>query len=294
MSARSARLSVLLSRDTLVGAVVVALAMAICVGLGLWQYGRFEDRRDIAQTVESNYQADPVTLESVLPAPDSPLTGSEDWTPVQLEGSYCTDPDCILYVRNRTLGATVGFWQLAPFQTDDGATLLVVRGWVDSDAQESEPADPPAVPEGELTITARLRPAEGVISGRENPEGQVHSVSPEQIAPQLPELSGPLTTGAYGELAAEDPAGPRPQDLPAPDTSLGPHLSYAFQWWIFALFFPGALIFRTHKVMQEEIEDQDEGGTGPKGTPRPRPRARARRRSRDEEDEDALIDRQHT
>ena len=294
MSARSARLSVLLSRDTLIGAVVVALAMAICVGLGLWQYGRFEDRRDIAQTVEANYQADPVALESVLPAPDSPLTGSEDWTPVQLEGSYCTDPGCILYVRNRTLGATVGFWQLAPFQTDDGATWLVVSGWVDSDAQESEPADPPAVPEGELTITARLRPAEGVISGRENPEGQVHSVSPEQIAPQLPELSGPLTTGAYGELAAEDPAGPRPQGLPAPDTSLGPHLSYAFQWWIFALFFPGALIFRTHKVMQEEIEDQDEDGTGPKGTPRPRPRARARRRSRDEEDEDALIDRQHT
>lgn len=286
MSARSARLSVLLSRDTLIAAAVVMLAMAICVGLGLWQYGRFEDRSDIAQTVESNYEADPVALDSVLPAADAPFPDADDWTPVQLQGSYCTDEDCILYVRNRSHGAAVGFWQLAPFQTDDGATLLVVRGWVDSDAQESQPADPPAVPEGDMTVTARLRPAEGVLEERENPDGQVHSVSPGQISRQLPpELTGPVVTGAYGELAAEDPESPRPQALPAPDTSLGPHLSYAFQWWIFALFFPGALIYRTHKLIQEETEDR--GGRA--ATP-PRPR----RRSRDEEDEDALIDRQHT
>src|SRR5690625_7461290 len=101
-------------------------------------------------------------------------------------------------------------------------------------------ADPPPVPEGELTVTARLRPAEAVITGRENPEGQVHSVSPEQIPPQLPELSGPITTGAYGQLAAEAPEGPRPQALPEPDTSLGPHLSYAFRSRLFALFVPGA------------------------------------------------------
>src|SRR5699024_2953703 len=110
-----------------------------------------------------------------------------------------------------------------------------------------------AGPRGEPPGAAGRRPAEAVITGRETPEGQVHSVSPEQISPQLPELSGPMTTGAYGELAAEDPESPRPQALPEPDTSLGPHLSYAFQWWLFALFFPGALIYRTRKTMQEEI-----------------------------------------
>ena len=65
-----------------------------------------------------------------------------------------------------------------------------------------------------------------------------------------------LVAQAYGELAAEDPAGPRPAALPSPDTSLGPHLSYAFQWWIFALFFPGALIYRTRRLFQDVAEDE--------------------------------------
>src|SRR5699024_12322771 len=102
-----------------------------------------------------------------------------------------------------------------------------------------------------------------------------------------------MPTGAYGELAAQDPEAPRTQSLPEPDTSLSPHLSYAFQWWLLALFFPGALIYRTRKTMQEEIEDQHAGSTGGKATPRSRPRARTRRRSRDEAAEDALIDAPH-
>lgn len=292
MSRRSARLSVLLSRDTLLGAAVVLLAMAVCVGLGLWQYGRFEDRRDHAEIVEANYQAEPVALDDVLDAPDAALAAGAEWTPVQMEGSYCDDPECVLYVRNRTLGGSVGFWQVAPFHADDGTTLLVVRGWVDSHAEESRPADPPAVPGGEMTITARLRPAEPVLEGRADLAGQAHSLNPPQISEQLPDTDTTLVPEVYGELATEDPAGPRPQALPTPDTSLGPHLSYAFQWWIFAVFFPGALIFRTHKVMQEAVEDEADGD-GP-GAARPRPQmTRTRRRSQDEEDEDALIDRQH-
>lgn len=292
MSRRSARLSVLLSRDTLIGAAVVLLAMAICVGLGLWQFGRFEDRRDSAQTVEANYHAEPVALDDALATPQTPLANEDDWTPVQLQGSYCTDADCVLYVRNRTLSGSVGFWQLVPFRADEGTTLLVVRGWVESHAEESRPADPPAVPEGELTITTRLRPAEAVLEGRDNPAGQAHSVNPTQLAEQLPGSDTELLTEVYGELAAEEPSAPRPQALPAPDTSLGPHLSYAFQWWIFALFFPGALVFRTHKVMQEAIEDE-ENGEG-LGTARPRAPVRTRRRSQDEEEEDALIDTPHS
>ena len=46
MTDRSARRRILLSRDTLLGLVVVLLLAAVCVSLGLWQYGRFEDKRD--------------------------------------------------------------------------------------------------------------------------------------------------------------------------------------------------------------------------------------------------------
>src|SRR5699024_3730376 len=76
-----------------------------------------------------------------------------------------------------------------------------------------------------------------------------------------------LVTGAYGELVSEEPSAERPAALPSPDTSLGPHLSYAFQWWVFALFFPGALIYRTGGSSR----------TSPRRSTRRRPRRRRRR-----------------
>lgn len=287
-AAPSARRRVLLSRDTLVGLLVVLLAMAVCAGLGRWQYGRFEDRRDQARIVEANYDAEPVALDQVLDDPAAGLGPADDWTPVQLRGQYCTDRACELYVRNRTQGSQVGFWQLVPFEADDGTVLLVVRGWVTAHDQDSAPADPPSVPEGQRTITVRLRPAEPPLERRGNPRGQVHSVAPEHIASVLPveqfgDLDADLVTGAYGSLVAEDPPADKPTALEPPDTSLGPHLSYAFQWWIFALFFPAALVYRTHRLIQEESDDD---GTPSRAAREPR----ARRRSRDEEEEDALLE----
>lgn len=295
----SVRRRILLSRETLIGLLVVLLATAICVALGLWQYGRFEDRRDATRVIEANYDAAPVPLRSVLPTPQSALPRADDWTPVRLQGRYCTQDDCVVYVRNRTQGGDVGFWQLAPFEAEDGTVLLVVRGWVPSQSVDSAPADPPPVPEGPVEVTVRLRPAEPVLEGRQNPPGQAHSVHPAQIAGALPEselpaadLEASLVTGAYGALAEEQPAQDRPLALSAPDTSLGPHLSYAFQWWIFALFFPAALIYRTRQLIREEAEGTEDEPTGTPGSTAPAPPTRTRRPSRDEEEEDELIDRQ--
>ncbi|UVY82936.1 SURF1 family protein [Brachybacterium sp. NBEC-018] len=256
MSGRSPRSRIILSRDTLVGLLIVLLCAAICVGLGLWQYGRFETKRDAAAVIAENYSADPVPLAEALPDPAQPLAASERWRVVEMTGSYCTDPGCVLYVRNRPLNSQVGFWQLVPFTAEDGTALLVVRGWVPAQETASQPLDPPAVPTGTTTVTVRMRPAEGTVD-RQDPPGQVQTVTPEAIAGKLPaDVGESLVTGAYGELAAEDPEAARPQALESPDTSLGPHLSYAFQWWIFALFFPAALVYRTRRLIQDAESEQ--------------------------------------
>src|SRR5699024_10945473 len=199
----------------------------------------------------------------------APLAPSDEWTPVTLHGSYCADDDCVLYVRNRQLSGRVGFWQLAPFRTEDGTTILVVRGWVPSGGEDSQPADPAPVPEGDRTVTVRLRPAEPVLD-REPPPGQTHSVNPGQSAGLMGLEDPDLVTGAYGELVSEEPSAERPAALPSPDTSLGPHLSYAFQWWVFALFFPGALIYRTRRQFQDLAADRRRAGA-PAPHPRPSP-----------------------
>lgn len=306
MRGRSARREILFSRETLLGLVAVLVLAGVCVLLGLWQYGRYEDRRDEAAVVETNYEADPVALDAVLPDRQEPLPAEHTWAPVTLEGSYCSDPDCVLYVRNRQLSGEVGFWQLVPFRAEDGTTLQVVRGWVPQVTGGSAPDESAAIPDGDLTITVRMRHAEPVLD-REPPPGQTHSVNPRQSAGLVGLDDSELVAQAYGELAAEDPAGPRPAALPSPDTSLGPHLSYAFQWWIFALFFPGALIYRTRRLFQDVAEDErrqqdperaETADTAPAPRPgptidhRPRRAVRARRRGHDEEEEDALIDQQ--
>ncbi len=235
--------------------MIALLACGICVGLGLWQFGRFEGKRDRAAVIEANYAAEPAALEDVLPHPHDVLRPEQDWTVVTLHGSYCTEPACDLYVRNRPLSTVVGFWQLVPFTDDAGRMILVVRGWVDMDQQRSIPAMKPPLPQGPTTVTVRLRPAEGVLRGRSNPEGQVQTVSPPEVAEILGLDESQLVTGAYGVMATEDPGPAPPQPLEKPDTSLGPHLSYAFQWWIFAAFFPLGFALLTRRRIREDAEE---------------------------------------
>ena len=270
---------VIFTRGFLVGLLVALLGAGTCTALGIWQWGRFEQKRVIAATIETNYSAAPLPFAQARPHPAERLASSADWTPVTMTGHYCSAPDCVLYVRNRTYGGEVGFWQLVPFtDSASGRSILVVRGWVEMDERESVPAHPAAVPTGEVTVTAHLRPAEAVLAERRNLPGQVQSVAPAQVAQQLSGAVHDLDSGAYADLTSESSRSARPQPLPAPAKDLGPHLSYAFQWWIFACFFPLGLILWTRATWRDQSAD-----TAP--TPKQR-----RRIGIDEEEEDALID----
>lgn len=304
------------SRQGFLSLVVVILASALCISLGIWQWHRFEDKRESAEVIEGNYDATPVELDSVLPEQESGLDALDEWTQVTLSGEYCTSADCVTYVRNRPLSGDVGFWQLVPFVSDQG-TVLVVRGWVPTMAAQAEPESEPPVPEGEAEIVVRLRPAEPVLENRSAPPGQAQSVAPTQVQDNLPADVGDVMHGAYGELATEDPVvDPMPRALEKPDTGLGPHLSYAFQWWIFAVFFPIGLVVLTRRTLADEdtLAEHDAPGREDPGRAEPgaaagaaplqqRPAAGSqryrgrskeqrgpRRRSQDEQEEDARVD----
>ena len=97
--------------------------------------------------------------------------------------------------------------------------------------------------------------------------------------------SGATTAGGtplevYGVLVSEaGVTAPGLHAVPLPDTGFGPHLSYALQWWFFAV---GALAGAVVLVRR------DDDATAPDATG-PRPPRRPRRRSAEEE-EDALLD----
>ena len=89
----------------------------------------------------------------------------------------------------------------------------------------------PAAPGGEVTVVGWVRPGE-TTQRKTLPEGQVASIS----VPDVERAWGTEVLDGYvvldRELAAGGASPPRPDRLEDPDRSLGPHLAYAYQWWM--------------------------------------------------------------
>jgi cytochrome oxidase assembly protein ShyY1 len=119
-------------------------------------------------------------------------------------------------------------------QLADGTVFIVDRGWVPSGDKQDKPDVVPAAPAGEVTVVARVQAGEPTIPGRTAPAGEIPSIDLPEVAKTIGQ---PTYTGAYGLLDSENPA-PATKPLPAlkPDEDEGPHLSYAIQWIVFALF----------------------------------------------------------
>lgn len=211
-------------------ALTVVFALA-CGLLSWWQWARRAEAVDEIQRVELNYDATPMPLVEALPGLDS-WKADDEWTPVVLEGEYLVDDE--LLVRNRVRGGKPGFIQLVPFRLEDGTVFVIDRGWLPvGDAADASPDHVPTPPAGDVTVVARLRPAEPELPGRTAPEGQVASID---VAGIVADLGVDGYTSAYGVLASEDPA---VDDMPypaiRPEEDEGPHLSYALQWIAFGV-----------------------------------------------------------
>jgi cytochrome oxidase assembly protein ShyY1 len=215
------------------GYLAVAIVFAIaCYLLSQWQFARRDEALAEISKVDQNYDAEPLPLQSVL-ADSEAFEESQEWTPVEMTGTYLTDEQ--LLVRSRPYGGRPGFEVLTPLRLDDGAIFIVDRGWVPTGEEQDSPDFVPEAPAGTVTVTARLKPGEPNLPGRSAPAGQVSTINLPTVADLI---GGDVYTGAYGLMATEspEPTDARPSAAFRPDRDEGPHLSYAFQWLIFALF----------------------------------------------------------
>lgn len=274
-----------------VGLVLLAVVVATaCVFLGRWQWHRHVARDAAIRLVEQNYSADPVPLADLLPAPGAALDPGDVWRQATATGTY--DADAAVLLRNRPVDSQPGFHVLVPLVLADGSVLVVDRGWVAWDDDASGEVSVPAPPAGEVTVTLHLRPDEPA-STRSAPAGQVQAIHVAQVLD-----AGGVTAesyGAYGGVADERPAAATALGgLPAPSTDPGSHLSYAFQWWTFAVGGLVAFAWLARRELLEGVhEPEGDGPDDPDRPARPAPPAPPRRRRpSDEETEDALIDSQ--
>jgi len=261
-------------------ALVVAFAIA-CTLLSLWQIARRDEARADITRVETNWGAEPRPIEELLPELDA-FDENLKWSPVTLTGRYLVDEQ--LLARGRPLDGNPGFEVLVPFQLDDGTVFIVDRGWVPPGSEQDAPDDVPSPPTGEVTVVARLKAGEPTLAGRSAPAGQVATIN----LPTIADLVGlPTYTGAYGLLDSEEPApATRPAAVVKPAPDEGPHLSYAFQWVLFAVM---AFIALGWAIRQEyRIRNADDPAERERAAERERRRA-AKPRT-DAEVEDELLD----
>ncbi|WP_346958128.1 SURF1 family protein [uncultured Arthrobacter sp.] len=276
--------------------LLAAIFATACVFLGRWQMDRRAETLAEINRVVSNYSATPIPFAD---ARDQfiKLDADREWTQVELRGRY--DEAGQRIVRNRPLNGQPGYEVVVPFKLESGETVVIDRGWLPiGNKTPGSPDSVPAPPAGNVTVVARLKPAEPALQ-RGAPDGQLASID---LATYSSQLGYPLLTGAYGQLASETPpAADMPVGFPKPSTEEGTHLSYSLQWFAF-----GVLMFvgfgyaarqqaRNAAIDAEDAEGQDAGdGYLHASNPSPRRRTvpRKRKTATAEEEEDAILDAQ--
>ena len=243
-----------------------------CAFLSSWQFARRAEVVSVINQLQANYSVDPLELNQVT------KVAKQKWMPVSVSGHYL--PKLALLVRNRSQNGNPGFEQLVPFQAES-SIVFIDRGWIPTGNHQDSPDLNPLPPETPTRIIGHLLPSEPRLN-RSAPSGQVATASIYLAAHQLGLKPSQTIRSFYLTLESESlKLAHQPMKLPMPELDEGNHLSYAFQWILFALMAFAALVWAVRKEF-EEYRIANEPGYKPKAR-------RSTRIRRDEDAEDALV-----
>ena len=209
-----------------------AAALALLIGLGLWQLQRLQWKEGLIAQIEARVKAEPVSLKEAV----AQASAGEDvsYLRVRVEGRFDNAEERYLFAVS---DGTPGWHVITPLETPDGEVVLVDRGFV-PDALK----DPAARPQGELsdavTLTALARPPE--TQGLFVPDNEIEQnrwfwrdlkamtrsmfgVGAKDVAPFFLEAERSDVPGGWPR------GGETRLDLP------NNHLQYAITWFLLAL-----------------------------------------------------------
>ena len=196
------------------GHLLAVLTVVAFVNLGFWQLRRHDEKVTLRDAVAASQALPPI------PITEAPA-GS--YRRISATGTF----DGTLQTKViRSQAGVSGYHVITPFLFEDGVAVLVDRGWIPLDAELPAPFD------GLTGIEGTLWPAEEGSSIPDSLSPAVRRIDPEiQAAFADYEFLGEylLLTGVEHSVQ-DEPILPE-----APEVSLGPHLGYAGQWFLFTL-----------------------------------------------------------
>jgi cytochrome oxidase assembly protein ShyY1 len=218
----------LLSRRWLLFALIVVVLVYATWWLGEWQFHRLAERKASNAIVRTNLELAPAPVDQVL-APGREVPDASEWRQVEATGTYDTADTVI--VRYRTRDGQSGIEVLVPLRTASGTSLLVDRGWMQSDNEGTKPSDVPAPPVGRVDVVGWVR-ADATGDATSVQDNSTRAISSRTIGTALHQR----LYGGFVALKAED--GKAPSDLlpvEMPELDNGPHFFYGLQWWFFGV-----------------------------------------------------------
>lgn len=210
---------------------IVLAALAILVGLGLWQLDRLAWKQDLVATLEQRTGAEPLALPAA--AQDQDLAELE-YRPLRVEGRYLHDRE--LFLVSRTREGEVGLHLVTPFRLRDGRTLLIDRGWLPAEARDpasrpdsllaGEVAQVGLVRRGGWAGSSWLRPAN-------DPAGNQWLWLDLLAMAEAAGLERPITSFYLSALPGQHP-GAWPEGGRTQVALRNDHLEYALTWFALA------------------------------------------------------------
>jgi len=226
------------ARGLILLTVCSAAALAMLIGLGIWQVQRLHWKEGLIAEIESRVHAEPISLKDA----EARAKVGEDvsYLPMRVDGKFDNSKERYLFaVSDRKPGWHV----ITPLTTSDGEVVLIDRGFV-PDALR----DPASRSQGELsnmvTVTGLARPPErqGLFIPNNEPEQNRWFWRDHGALSKSMLFAGtPIVVPFFIEAERSDIPGGWPQggqtriDLP------NNHLQYAITW--FALAFCLVVIY---------------------------------------------------
>ena len=232
--------------------LVVLVGIGVLIRLGIWQLDRLEQRR-----------ASNGLLAGQLAQPAVTLTGAEG-------------TDVLLMMENRAVAAAGLFdyehqfivllqdWQgrtgvhiVTPLMLTADRAILVDRGWIPQ--EESEAADAYNVPNA-THVEGYVQLSQVPIYGTRNTEPQ--PFQPQQYRVDIEVVQAQLPYELLPVFLQQAPAGDDTLPYRAEreiDLSEGSHLSYALQWFSFALLLAGGYVYYVQQQEKRGKRDDTDG-----------------------------------
>ncbi len=227
----------------LLKSLIALLLIAMCIWAAQWQFQRGIDRHQRNSLIESQLTLSELDISKVVSANPDQLSPFE-WRTVNATGRFDSAEQILL--KNRYFEGVYGYEVLTRFKLSDGRYIWVDRGWVKAGADAKTAPVTTMVPDGEVSLVARVR------LDRSLPVGAFFAL-PSSGAGMISKLNaqtGFKSEGFYLDLISGSDSSLTPAvAAQVPELSDGPHLAYSLQW----IFFAGLIVYGRILIRRGQI-----------------------------------------